>query len=241
MENNYTLSVVFCTINETISLVDAYSKISKHNLADEYLFVVAKEASAECLDVVQELCKNEKCRYITQSGYGLGNAITDGFFAVNSSHIIVWPADDDMDSAAFPRMVELSRSNPEKIVSVSRWLAKNGFDGYPRLRKVINYISQKAFAMLYKSDLTDFTNPTQIAPTSLYRSIKWSGNDFELIPEMIFKPLRLGCEFIEVPCKNIPRTDGKTNGTFFKFAKYYKMIYKIRKMDKNDIYAGVEE
>lgn len=241
MENEYKLSVVFCTINETHSLIESYSNIRKYDSAEEYLFVVSRKASDECLKTVKELCKNEKCRYITQSGYGLGNAIRDGFDSVKGTHMIFWPADNDMDSSVFPEMVRLSENNTDKIVTVSRWLAQDGFRGYGKLRKIINYISQKAFKLLFKSNLTDFTNPTQIAPVSLYRSIKWEGNDFELIPEMIFKPLKIGCEFIEVPCKSIPRDDGKTNGGFFKFAKYYPVIYKIHKMTEKDIITGAEK
>ena len=58
---------------------------------------------------------------------------------------------------------------------------------------------------------------------------------------MIFKPLKIGCEFIEVPCRSIPREDGKTNGDFFKFAKYYPVIYKIHKMTEKDIITGAEK
>ncbi len=235
MENNYSLSVAFCTINETSSLIDAFTKVSALNCADEYVFIVAKNATAECKKTVEELCKNEKCRFTFQDGYGLGNAIRKSFDEAKGTHLILWPADDDMDIKAFPEMARLSRKNPEKIVTVSRWKAENGFEGYGKLRTVINFISQKAFAILFKSDLTDFTNPTQIAPVSIYRKIKWQGNDFAFMPEMIFKPLKIGCEFIEVPCKSIPRKDGKTNGSFSKFAKYYPVIFKIYKMKPEDI------
>ncbi len=240
MKKDYSLSVAFCTINETTSLVDAYEKVSGCNCGDEYIFVVAQTASEECKSTVKRLCENENCRFVVQNGKGLGNAIRTAFDEAKGTHLIVWPADDDMDSSVFPEMVRLSRMNTEKIVTVSRWKAKNGFEGYGRIKKIINYISQKAFALLYKSDLTDFTNPTQIAPMSLYRKIKWSGEGFEFIPEMIFKPLRLGCEFIEVPCGSIQRKDGKTNGSFSAFAKYYGVIYKISKMKPKDIIEGAE-
>ena len=235
MENNYSLSVAFCTINETSSLISAYEKVKGCSCADEYLFIVAKNATEECKKTVEKLCENEKCRFVFQDGYGLGNAIRKSFDEVKGTHLILWPADDDMDINALPQMVRLSKMNPKKIVTVSRWKADKGFEGYGTIRTVINFVSQKAFAILFKSDLTDFTNPTQIAPVSVYRKIKWHGNDFEFMPEMIFKPLKIGCEFIEVPCKGIPRKDGKTNGSFKKFAKYYPVIFKIYKMKPEDV------
>lgn len=239
MDTEYTLSVVFCTTNETYSLIESFSNIKKYDCAEEYLFVVSQKASDDCLEIVKELCKkNKNCSYMFQSGFGLGNAIQDAIASATTSHMIFWPADNDMDSNSFPQMVQLSRRNRDKIITVSRWLADDGFQGYGNFRKLLNYLSQKAFGLLFKSNLTDFTNPTQIAPVKLYKKINWEGSDFELIPELIFKPLKIGCEFIEVPCKSIPRKDGKTNGNFFKFAKYYSIIYKIYKMTKKDILIG---
>lgn len=241
MENNYSLTVAFCTINETVSLTNAYKNVSGYGCASEYLFVVAQNATEECKATAQKLSENENCRMIIQQGYGLGNAIKTAIDTSKGTHIVLWPADNDMDSTAFPEMARLSRENPESIITVSRWLSENGFEGYGRIRKIVNFISQKAFAVLYKSNLTDFTNPTQIAPLDLYRKIKWSGQGFELIPEMTFKPLKLGYRFIEVPCKSIPRNDGKTNGSFLNFAKYYGVIFKILKMKPEDIIEGAEK
>lgn len=223
----YSLSVAFCATNEAESLHEVYSKISRYNYADEYIFVLAETATDKCIETVKCICSNLNCRYVFQKSPGLGNAIREAINEAKGSHIIIWPADDGMDTEAFPEMVSLSEKNPDKIISVSRWLKKNGFDGYGKLRKVINFISQKWFAFLYKSSLTDFTNPTQIAPLKLYRSINWQGQGWNFIPELIFKPLKLGQEFIEVPCKNFKRKEGKSNANFFKLTQYYLIILKI--------------
>lgn len=236
MREDYKLSFVFCAVNETNSLISCHKKISNYNYATEYLFVLSKNATKDCIQTVKSICKkNNNCRYIFQSDYGLGNAIRNAIDEVKGSHIIIWPADDGMDTESIPKMVELSMNNPKKIISVSRWLKKDGFEGYGRIRKTINYFSQRIFSLLYKSDLTDFTNPTQIAPVSIYRSIKWQGNAWDFIPEMIFKPLKLGCEFIEVPCKNLKRTEGKSNSNFFQLAKYYIIILKIYNMTEDEL------
>ena len=238
MEEKYSLSVVFCAVNETFSLIDTYNKIRSFSCASEYVFVLSKNASDGCVSTVKQLCENEGCRYFTQSGYGLGNAIRDAIKEVSGTHMIVWPADDGMDTSAFPLMAKLSLENPQKIISVSRWLIKDGFDGYGRIRKIINYASQKLFSILYSSQLTDFTNPTQIAPVSVYRRIKWEGNRFDFVPEMTFKPLKAGCEFIEVPCRNLTRAEGRTNSKLTELIKYYYVIFRIYRMDKTEIITG---
>ena len=141
MKEEYKLSVVFCAVDETFSLTDTYTKINSYGYASEFIFVLSRNASKECLDTVKRLCENIGCSYYFQSGYGLGNAIRDSIGLVGGTHMIVWPADDGMDTGAFPEMVEISMRDPEKIVSVSRWLAKDGFNGYGKIRKVINFIS----------------------------------------------------------------------------------------------------
>lgn len=241
MNEDYRLSVVFCAVNESYSLMQAFQKIDSYAAAFEYLFVLSKKSAEKCTETVKEICKKENCSYIIQSGKGLGNAIRDGIKSVTGTHIIFWPADDGMDTASFPEMVGLSMNNPEAIVTVSRWLKKDGFNGYGKIRKIINGVSQRLFAFLYRSDLTDFTNPTQIAPVALYRKINWQGTGFDFIPEMTFKPLRLGCRFIEVPCKNNKREDGSSNSRFFQLIKYYFVILKIMIMKKKDITVSVDD
>ncbi len=241
MNEEYRLSVVFCAVNETCSLNEVYNKISSYGSASEYLFVLSRNASASCFETVKEICKNESCSCIVQKQDGLGCAIREGMESVNGTHMIFWPADDGMETASFPEMVALSKLNPDAIVTVSRWLKKDGMSDYGKIRKMVNFISQKMFAFLYRSDLTDFTNPTQIAPVALYRKIRWQGKGFDLIPEMIFKPLKIGCRFIEVPCKNLKRQEGSSNSRFLELVKYYYVILKIFFMKSKDITVSVDD
>ncbi|MBQ2931395.1 MAG: glycosyltransferase [Clostridia bacterium] len=235
---DYKLSMAFCTIDETYSLKQAYQSISVLNLVDEFVFIIAQNASFECIQTVMEICLNPNCRYVFQRKKGLGNAIQEAMELVIGTHLIVWPADNDMDVSSFPEMVRISQENPKKIITVSRWLAEDGFKEYGRIKTMLNYLSQKAFSLLYKVDLTDFTNPTQIAPIDIYRNIKWVGNGFDFIPELIFKPLKLGCDFIEVPCKTLRRQEGKQHRRFKELIKYYFVILKIHGMSEEDIIVG---
>lgn len=235
MKSDYKLTVAFCATNESSSLIQTYMKIRKYNCAYEYVFVLSANATADCVHTVEKICESPDCRYIFQRESGLGSAIRNAIDEATGSHIIIWPADDGMDTTSFPEMVRLSKENPEKIISVSRWLAHKGFEGYGRIRKTVNFLSQKLFAFLYKSDLTDFTNPTQIAPLNIYRSIRWQGQGWNLIPEMIFTPLKMGYDFIEVPCKNLVRKEGKSNSDFFKLFEYYLVILKIYFMSEDKL------
>ena len=235
MNCDYRLSIVICAIDETYSLRRTYEKLRYYNGASEYLFVLAKTCTDDCLKTVEEICENENCRYIFQPDKGFGDAIRASFEDVNGTHMVVWSADEATDIASFPEMLRLSKENPDKIIKISRWLRKDGFEGYGRIKKMINWVSQRVFGILYHSKLTEFTNPTQIAPVSVYRSIRWERKGFEFLPEMVLKPLKLGIEFIEVPTKNVVREEGRSHNTIKGWLLYYFIIMKIRFTKKEEL------
>lgn len=238
MGGDYKLSVLFCAVDESESLKKCFLQFLSVGLAYEYLFVLAKDHAPQTLETVKTICaEHDGCRYMIQSGYGYGNAIRDAFFEVSGTHMLLWTADGGLGFEAAAEMMRVSAEHPDKIVKISRWIGNGGFVSYGFVRRIINGVSQKAFAKLYRSELTDFTSPAQIASIEMYRKIKWERNGFDFLPEMIFKPLKLGYDFIEVPCKNLKRTEGKSHSSFFELAKYYFVILDIYRMSKNEILA----
>lgn len=236
--NDYRLTVAICAVDETTLLEQTFNKIYAYGKHLEFLFVLSRNCSKECLETVQTICKNHSdCRCAIQSAIGLGNAIQDAFRLAKGTHVIFWSADDDIDSTPFSKMVELSEKNPEAIVKISRWLPGGGFEGYGGLRRTANYLSQKLIALLYHSKLTDFTNPTQIAPLALYKRIHWENSDAAILPEMVCKPLRLGCVFLEVPCKTRSNSKKNSHIGFFTHLKYYFIIFKIRSSSRSGLFV----
>ena len=225
----YRLTVAFCVVDETEILVKTFHKIKQGFEPFEFIFVLSQTSTEESREIVDNICKYyDNCSYCFQDGRGLGNAIKKAIDYSNGTHLLIWPSDDGMDSTSYPQMVEYSMNNPGKIIKVSRWLRHGDFVNYGKIRLAINYISQKLFAALYSANLTDFTNPTQIAPIDVYREIKWENDDFGLIPELIFRPLKAGYEFCEIPCTNTEQRRGKGNSKLSQLIKYYFVIIKIR-------------
>lgn len=240
----YRLSVVFCAVDETDSLERTFYKVKGAIDFDEVLFVLAQKSPSKTHAVVRKICANENCRCIIQTRPGLGIAVQEAIQAVTGTHILIWPADDEMDVGALAQMLAISKEAPEKIVTVSRWMQGGGFVGYSRVRKVVNFLSQKLFSALYGAKLTDYTNTAQIAPVAVYRAVRWEGAGFDLAPEMTFKPLRMGVSFQEVPCINYRRTEGQSHSSFVELVKYYFVVTKIRFMPIEKIYkqsCGVED
>ena len=230
--DNYRLSVAFCVVDETYALENAYMALWQTGQVDEFIFMLSRSSSKKSLATVIRLCEEKKGVWFYQSGTGLGNAIRDVFDRANGTHLLIWPADNGINTTTFPTMVAFSRANPDSIITVSRWIQKDGFLNYGKLRKVFNCVAQKALSLLFLSKLTDYTNTLQIAPVSLYRSIRWEGKGVDFIPEMVFKPLRLGINFIEIPCQDIGRQEGRSHTSFLQLFKYIPVIWRIRWMKR---------
>ena len=237
MSDDYRLSVAVCAVDETFSLDETFRKLDASGAAYEYLFVLAKNCTAACRETVERICCRADCRWMYQPGRGFGDALQTVFREARGTHVVVWSADEATDAASFPEMVRLSKEHPDKIIKISRYLHPDGFYGYGCLKRTLNGISQKCFRLLYHSALTEFTNPTQIAPMRIYRQIRWERSGFEMTTEMTFKPLRLGVEFLEVPTKNVPRKEGRSHRTFSAALLYYYMILKIRLTDPEKIFT----
>ena len=240
-DESYSLSVAICAVDETFSLLRTFQKLDACGGADEYLFVLSKTCTEGCLDTVKKICAREDCRWLYQPGKGFGDALQTVFREVNGTHVVVWSADEATDVASFPEMARLSRENPEKIVKISRFLHPEGFADYGRLKQAANRVSQRCFGLLYRSSLTEFTNPTQIAPVSVYRGIRWERAGFEMTTEMVFKPLRLGVRFLEVPTKNVKREEGRSHRNTAAVFRYYYMILKIRLTDPKKLATETPE
>ncbi len=243
MNEKTSLSVVITAYDETAQLREVFQKLDAVGGADEFLFVLARRCSVACAETVAEICREKPyCRRIVQSGYGFGNAVREAIEEVRGTHMLYWTADSGAaDPEVFPELLRLYRMYPDKIITTSRWLDGQGYSGYSAARKFINFASQKAFRLMFRSELTDFTNIIQIAPVELYRRIRWEQNDFSFNAEMMFKLLKAGCEFIEVPSRNVVRAGGKSHTTLRELVKYYPVILKIFLQKKNEIFLPPEQ
>ncbi|MBQ6164697.1 MAG: glycosyltransferase [Clostridia bacterium] len=243
MSEKRSLSVVITAYDETDSLRRVFDKLDAVGGADEFLFVLARRCSLDCARTVKEICDEKPyCRRIVQTGYGFGNAVREAIDSVRGTHMLYWTADSGAaDPEIFPELLRLYNRYPDKIITTSRWLDGEGYRGYTPARKLINYVSQKTFRLMFRSQLTDFTNIIQIAPVDIYRRIRWEQTDFSFNAEMMFKLVKAGCEFIEVPSRNVERTEGKSHTTLRELVRYYPVIWKIFLSAKDDVIAPPDE
>lgn len=234
------VSILIGAVTETDSLrttVDTVLGLCRHEDLAEIMICYPDRATPECLAVINELTdRNCDVPIISfKQSLPFMSFIIEMFDRAKGSHCVSIDSDLALDLNLIPQMIDGAKKEPDTIFSASRWLEKGSFEGYGKIKNIINYLSQKFLSVLYSSNLTDFTIPMQIAPTELYRSIKFEETNFAILLEMVLKPLRLGYRFKELPTACHSRKQGKSSNSTIQLLSYFKVALKIRFTPKEKI------
>lgn len=234
------VSIMLGAVSETNSLrntVNTVLEICNHKDITEIIIGYPERITQECLAVVNELSIMETdVPIITfRQTRPFMAGINDMIDVARGSHCMLLASDMALDLSVIPQMIEKAKKSPDVIHSVSRWKKGCKFYGYGKIRRIINFCAQKFLAVLYMRNLTDFTIPVQIAPSELYKSIKFEEIGFPFLLEMVLKPIRLGYKFTETPTNCYSRKEGKSSNSFMQTADYLRIALHIRFMKKEDI------
>lgn len=220
-DETYTLEKTIRTIADTCNKDDI----------EEFLIIICDRTTEKCRNTISSFdssCNGIAVRTEKQDLPGLGGALIYGMHNAAGSHIITMPADGGIDLDAPARMIELAKKNPSSIITTSRWLKDCRFEGYNKTRLFFNYLAQIFLRILFRQKMTDMTNPSQTAPKKIYDNIIWDSTDYNLMLEMVLKPIRMGVKFIEIPTNCHERTEGQSGNSFMKTFAYLGTALKIR-------------
>ena len=239
--NEFTgVSIVTGAVTETDSLrytVNYILENCDHSDLKEIIIGYPDRVTGECFGVINELVTMKSdvpVHIFLQKRPKLG-FLTEAFDIAEGSHVITVDSDMALDLELIPQMIKCAKKEPDTIFSASRWLGGSEFEGYNKFRKLLNFFSQKFLAVLYSSDLTDFTIPFQIISADLLRKINFEETGFPILIEMVLKPVRLGCKIKELPTDCHSRKQGKANNSALQIPLYLKTALHIRFMPKEKI------
>ena len=234
------VSIMAGAVTETYTLrqtVDTILEICNHEDLAEIILCYSERTTPECFEVLDEIRKIETdvpIVIIKQWRPGMAS-VNDTIDTACGSHSLLLASDMALDLSIIPQMIENATKEPDVIHSASRWMKGCKFYDYGTLKKIINFFAQKFLAVLFMRNLTDFTIPVQIAPSELYKSIRFERTDFAFLLEMVLKPIRLGYKFKEYPTNCYPRKDGKSSNSAKQIFSYLGVALHIRFMPKKDI------
>ncbi len=236
----FKVSILTGAVTETDSLRETVLTILETcNTSDlaEIIIFYPDRVTPECLAVIEELCEIRCDVPITAYKQILPRMgfIKEFIEMAKGTHCITVDSDLALDIKLIPEMIERAKAQPDAVISASRWLKGCNFSGYNPIKLAFNFAAQKFLSVLFGGKLTDYTIPFQIAPADVYKSINFESNEFPLLLELVLKPLRIGCEFVEVPTNCYGRKQGKSSNSFLQTAKYLSTALHIRFMKKGDI------
>lgn len=209
-----------------------------HADLQEFIIVVhpqytAKESYAS-INKMRERCEKDGVPYqvLEQKLPGMGGAMRDGLEIAKGSHTIIQNADMALDPWLVSKLIESAKKFPEDITSVSRHTKTSQIEkGYDKLKLAWNVIAQKYCAILYRSDLTDFTYAYRICPTHYYHAVNWQELKHPFALEGTLKFLRLGIPFHEIPGNQV----GGSQSGYAETMLYLPVSIKIRFMRRKNI------
>lgn len=226
------ISFVVPVLNETDSLRKTVEMIDELASSDlhEILIVVANRTAPESLaeiDALKTVCPG-KIRVHTQKLPYLGGALQEAFNLADGDHVMLMSADLETDPGQIPAFVEKMREGRWDIVAGSRWIRGGGFEGYSRVKLVLNFFFQWVFRLLYFTRLTDLTFAYRLYRRDILQDICWSELKHPFLLECLVKPLRLGAQATEIPCLWKAREEGASANTLLQTFVYLRIAFKAR-------------
>jgi len=235
-------TILLPAMDETYSLSETVNIIAENCAPEdiaEIIFILCDRTTPECRETAERLVDRygDSMRiYIhNQKRPFVGGAIQDGIDLAVGSHLVIMSSDLETDPRLIAQFIQLTKQNPDKIVTASRWIKGGGFHNYNKVKLLCNAIFEKTIAIFYGVKLSDLTFGYRCFPTQLMRRIAWEEVKHPFFLETALKPIRLGIDFIEVPARWEARTEGRSQNSFFANFKYFRTAWHIRFMREADI------
>lgn len=237
------ITIILPAMTETYSFektVDIILSTCDKNDILEFIAVVCERTIPECLQSIQKSQKktveegieftilNQKRKYV-------GGAIQDAIDISKGSHILIMFPDMESDPKDVHVMIDEEKKHPDSITAASRWLLKEGFVGYDKKKKIINWLCTRACALYYGVKITDLTFGYRIYPAELMKSIRWEQLKHPFFLETCLKPVMLGVKIYEIPSAFVARTEGTSVISLGQYLHYGKPAFKIRFYKKKDL------
>jgi len=226
------LSIIIPVIRETTLYEETIQEILVScNPTDirEFIIVIHSEKTAksslESIDAMRELVERAGIAYriVPQQLPGLGGAVRDGIALAQGSHTTFLCADKSNNTDIVSTFIEMQKKYPNDCISASRYIDGGTLgDEYKLPKKIWNFIANKGLHLLYPYPVTDFTSGIRSLPTSVYHSLVMKETRHPWAVETMFKLLRLGIPFHEIP---LIQYGGSQSGYWETLQYIWPMLY----------------
>ena len=225
-------SIFLPVIDETFSLEKTISEIQKSSskFVSKYLIVISKKKTTnQSLKTILNLKKKlrKKIILVYQKKPYLGGALKSAIPLVKTSHFILMASDLETNPKDVAKFIKFSLKYPENIIIGTRWGKKKSFEGYSKIKLILNKLFQVFFSVLFKVQLSDLTFGYRVYPSKLIKDINLKEEMHPILFESILIPIKLKAKIIEIPVKWKTRIEGQSSNTFLRNFLYFKTGLRI--------------
>ena len=224
------LSVVIPAYNEAESLPETITQISlalkSHKITNEIL-VINDNSSDDTIEVLNNLMKEvDTLRFITNEGpNGFGYAIRKGLENFTGEVVAIMMA--DLSDSADDLITFYNTLNTKNVDAVfgSRFIKGGKTIDYPRLKRIINRISNSIIRMVFRIKYNDTTNAFKMYRRDTIEGLKpFLAPHFNLTIELPLKVIIRGYSYAVVPNIWRNRKHGKSNLRIHEMGSRYFFI-----------------
>jgi len=148
--------------------------------------------------------------YVKNRGVGAHGAVVSGFNASNAKYVLVFPADDHVNSKIIDLMVRIADGGAD-VVSASRFMRGGTMIGCPLLKALLVRVAAFTLYKLARLPTHDPTNGFRLFSSRLLQSVAIESTlGFTYSLELIAKCHRLGWKIEETPAQWKERAAGKS-------------------------------
>jgi len=225
----HSVNIIIPCLKEAENLRFLLPQIIKNlkNCVEDFEIIIVD--SSVPLDNTPEICSEfPYVRYINTIGIdNYGNAVRTGIVSSNKDYILFMDADGSHDPNIIPTIIK--KINGSNICIASRY-RKGGVtkDKVTSifLSKVLNFI----YSIVLGINCSDWSGSFKIYNSSLLKKLELGCNNFDIIPEILFKVLKLddSKKIEEVPYTFYNRVHGQTKRKLKTYVDFLITLFKLR-------------
>ena len=224
----YSVSIILPILNEINSLKKTIKILEKIKVKKEYLIIFSSKLTN--LKVIKEISKlklkHKNLKYLPQIRPFVGGAIDLGIKLSKYKYIAIMASDLETNPYELKNMINISKNNPNVIISADRWISHKGFSDYGFIKFFANLLFQKLLKIFFKHKILDFTFAYRLYPKKALKGYKIKELRHGFALEILLIPIKKGFKVITLPAKWKKRVEGTSSITIKSYLSYLKVLFK---------------
>jgi glycosyltransferase involved in cell wall biosynthesis len=192
------LSVIVPVYNEENTIHSILQRLLKTRAVKE-IIVVNDGSTDKTNQVLKKIAKthSRKVKVFNKKNGGKGSAVTLGLEKVTGDYVLIQDADLEYDPRDIKDLIKPIKEKKAIVVYGSRFLGPHNTLLFWHWvgNQFLNFLTN----ILYNTTLSDLETCYKLMPTSLFRKLKITSNDFSLEPEITCKILKQNIKIYETP------------------------------------------